>query len=82
MTRFEQVIVAELDKVHEAGFGLDYTSYNLEVCSRLDSLALELMATRPDLEQASLDEWIVIHHEELSDDELRSASAIIDAYYD
>lgn len=51
-----------------------------EIVSRLDALAIKLMQSRPELDEMSLDEWLAEHHEQLSSDERKAASAIIDAY--
>ena len=81
MKDIEQRIQSELDKAHKASMGLSDSDHDREVCSRLDALAIELMESRPDLEQASLDEWMVINDPELTDTERKAASAIIEAYF-
>lgn len=45
---------------------------------RVTLLAEAMMATRPDLEPASLDDWVLTHHDRLSDAERRAATAILD----
>jgi hypothetical protein len=45
--------------------------------NRYDLLAAVMMATRPELQQMSLDEWIIEHMEALDDDELTAATAIL-----
>jgi hypothetical protein len=49
--------------------------------SDLDREAIALMESRPDLQQMSLDEWLLEHSEKLSDHEKRAASAILDRYF-
>jgi len=48
---------------------------------RLDALAKAMMATRPDLKEMSLDEWLVQHSDSLSEKE-RDAATAISALYD
>ncbi|MTH62156.1 hypothetical protein [Paracoccus litorisediminis] len=47
---------------------------------RLDTLARAMMATRPDLQEMSLDEWLHQHHDKLSDNEKRAATWIIELH--
>ena len=46
----------------------------------VDALALAMMDTRPDLEQGSLDEWLVAHWDKLSGVERQAAQAILDLH--
>ena len=42
-----------------------------------DLLAAVMMSTRPELQQMSLNQWIIDHMESLDDDELTAATAIL-----
>ena len=74
-------IEAEINAAHDAAMSLEARHFELEVTSRLDVLACELMACRPDLEPASLDEWIVNHAGRLSEAETQDAMAVVSAYF-
>lgn len=69
-----------LDAAHDAGSASE-EALSLEICAHLDKLAQELMASRPDLDPMSLDEWLAEHDGNLTTEEIKAASAIIDAYY-
>jgi len=73
-------IAAAIDAAHSAGM-ISERVHKEEMQSRLDALAQELMATRPDLAEMSLDEWLVEHMDSLSQSERADASAIIAAYF-
>lgn len=47
---------------------------------RIHELARALMATRPDLTEMSLDEWLAEHFEKLTDAQRRAATAIIEMH--
>lgn len=73
-------IQAAIDEAHSAGMIGD-AALQTEVACRLDELALELMASRPELKPMSLDEWLIEHMEKLSEAERKNCTAIIDAYF-
>ncbi len=54
--------------------------FTLEIAQRLDGLALELMRTRADLRELSLDEWLVEHMEALPVETRRIGEEILAAY--
>jgi hypothetical protein len=74
-TRIQEAV----DGAHPAGM-LGDDMFVLELATRLDTIAAELMASRPDLEVASLDEWLTTHYDELAPVDRDAASQIIDAY--
>lgn len=48
----------------------------------LDKLAVAMMETRPDLEQMSLDEWLMAHNDKLTVHERQAAFAILTLFDD
>lgn len=46
----------------------------------LDTMAINLMSKFPHLEQMSLDEWVLEHHDVLTKETRDEARAIIDLY--
>lgn len=46
----------------------------------MDAAAVALMATRPDLRALSLDEWLIQHHDALTEEERRTAEAILELH--
>lgn len=54
--------------------------FGLALARRLDGLALELMRTRPDLRELSLDEWLVEHLETLPAETRKVGEELLAAY--
>lgn len=54
--------------------------FGLALAHRLDGLALELMRTRPDLRELSLDEWLVEHLETLPTETRKVGEELLAAY--
>lgn len=66
-------------KVEAAG---EEGPFGLALAQRLDGLALELMRSRPDLREMSLDEWLVEHMGALPTETRKIGEAILAAYDD
>ena len=64
-------------KVEAAG---EEGPFGLALARRLDGLALELMRTRPDLRELSLDEWLVEHLETLPAETRKVGEELLAAY--
>jgi len=53
----------------------------IERLKAIHELAMALMNARPDLEQHSLDEWLITHNEKL-DHEIIIGNEIVEMYFD
>jgi len=54
----------------------------IERLKAIHELAMALMNARPDLEQHSLDEWLITHNEKLTDHEIIIGNEIVEMYFD
>lgn len=80
MTTMMQKIQAIIDDAHASGMALSVADHDAEIDSRLDALAVEFMARRPDLEPTSLDDWLVNHDDSLTLSEIYDGNEILAAY--
>ena len=55
-------------------------AFDAELATRLDDVARCLMGLRPDLEAASLDDWLAANVATLEPGEVRAATAVLAAY--
>jgi hypothetical protein len=72
-------IISAIDAAHPVGMISD-DAHTLELNTRLDQIALDFMATRPDLASRSLDDWTATNAKNLTDAEYRDAVMLIEAY--
>ena len=72
-------VIAAVDAAHAAGMAGDEL-HELELRSRLDQIARDFMATRPDLEVESLDDWFAGNSEKLTQREFEDCVLLIGAY--
>lgn len=70
----------EIDAAYDAAHAQAAEAFERDITQRLDVLAREIMARRPDLEPASLDEWIINHAGRLTETERHEAMAVVIAY--
>jgi hypothetical protein len=72
-------IISAVDAAHPVGMISD-DAHTLELNTRLNKIALEFMATRPELATQSLDDWTATNADILTDAEYRDAVMLIEAY--